>query len=183
MTENPYQTPTGNEVSGPLPPDMRAVRARHIQHEASVKAMGILCVLGGVMLLGSFAFVCIEVIAANYLPEPTATGLLFAFGLGTLKLISGIGLGQLQGWSRITASFVVVVSMFAVPIGTAFGIYLLYLLFSPRGGRVFTAGYREIVARTPDMHYRTPRWFWIAIAVMVVLLAALLIFFLVATPG
>lgn len=181
MTENPYQTPAVTEVAATsLSPDLRDIRERHIKHEASIKAVGILCILGGVVLLGSFAFVSIETIAAGSLAESPAMGLLFAVGFGTLQLISGTGLRQLWGWSRIPAAMVAAVSMFAIPIGTVVGIYILYLLFSPKGSKVLSAEYREIVALTPDVRYRTPRWFWILVLVVMSILVGLVVFAFVA---
>jgi hypothetical protein len=177
VTENPYQTPAVADVAATsLSSDIREMREKHIKHEASLKAVGFLCILGGVVLLGSFAFVSIETIAAGSLAESPAMGLLFAVGFGTLQLISGIGLRQLRGWSRIPAAMVAAVSMFAIPIGTIVGIYILYLLFIPKGSKVLSAEYRDIVALTPDIRYRTPRWFWILVLAVMLILAGLVVF-------
>ena len=148
----------------------------HLKHEASIKAIGFLGLLGGVLLLGAFAFVSIETIAAGSLAESPAMVLLFEVALGVLQLIAGIGLRQLQGWSRIPAAIVAAVSMVSVPIGTVVGIYILYLIFSPKGSRVLSAEYRQIVALTPDMRYRTPRWFWIFILVVMLILVGFVAF-------
>ena len=163
--------------------DTREVRETHLKHEASIKAIGLLCLLGGVLLLGSFAFVGIEVIAAGSLAESPAMNLLFEIAFGILQLIAGIGLRQLQGWSRIPAAIVAAVSMVSVPIGTIIGIYILYLLFSPKGAKVLSAEYQQIVALTPDMRYRTPPRFWIFILVVMLILIGLMAFvYFVAGP-
>jgi len=182
VTENPYQTPAVTEVAAPLASDdLRELREKHIKHEASIKAVGFLCLLGGVLLLGSFAFVSIETIAAGSLVESPAMSLLFEIAFGTLQLISGIGLRRLQGWSRIPAAIVAAVAMTKLPIGTIIGIYILYLLFSPKGSKILSAEYREIEALTPDVRYRTPRWFWILILVVILIFAGLVVFAFVAT--
>lgn len=177
MTENPYQTPAVTEVAAPLVSgDLREIREKHIKHEASIKAVGFLCLLGGVLLLGSFAFAGIETIAAGSLVESPGIRLLFEIAFGTLQLISGIGLRQLQGWSRIPAAIVAAVAMTNLLIGTVIGIYILYLLFSPKGSKILSAEYREIVALTPDIRYRTPRWFWILILAVILIFAGLIVF-------
>ncbi|RYD61897.1 MAG: hypothetical protein EOP83_15950 [Verrucomicrobiaceae bacterium] len=164
------------EVASLPASDIREVRETHLKHEASIKAMGFLCLLGGVLLLGSFAFVSIETIAAGSLAESPAMSLLFQIAFGILQLIAGISLRQLQGWSRIPAAIVAAVSMVAVPIGTIIGIYILYLLFSPKGSKILSAEYRQIVVLTPDMRYRTPRWFWICILVVMLILVGFVAF-------
>ncbi|HEY1121688.1 MAG TPA: hypothetical protein VGE67_08815 [Haloferula sp.] len=176
MTENPYQTPAVAEVASLPASDIREVREMHLKHEASIKAIGFLGLLGGVLLLGSFAFVSIETIAAGSLAESPAMNLLFEVAFGVLQVIAGIGLRQLQGWSRIPAAIVAAVSAVYVPIGTIYGIYILYLIFSPKGSKVLSAEYRQIVALTPDMRYRTPRWFWIFILVVMLILAGFVAF-------
>ncbi|MEK7952065.1 hypothetical protein [Luteolibacter soli] len=175
-TENPYQTPAATEVVAPPALQVREVREEHMKHEASLKAVGFLGLLGGVLLLGSFAFVGIEAIAAGLLESSSSMSLLFEVAFGTLQIIAGIGLRQLQGWARIPAAIVAAVSMTSVPIGTIVGLYILYLLFSPKGSKVLSAEYREIVAVTPDMRYRTPRWFWIFILVAVLVLVGFVVF-------
>jgi len=181
VTENPYQTPAVTELAAPPTSDIREVRETHLKHEASIKAIGFLCVLGGVLLLGSFAFVSIETIAAGSLAESPAMTLLFEVAFGVLQVIAGIGLRQLHGWSRIPAAIVAAVSMVYVPIGTIYGIYVLYLIFSPKGSKVLSAEYRQIVELTPDMRYRTPRWFWICIlAVMLILIGGIAFVFFAA---
>ena len=172
MTENPYQTPAVAEVASLPASDFREVREQHLKHEASIKAIGFVCLLCGVLLLGSFAFVSIETIAAGTLAESPAMKLLFEVAFGFLQVISGVGLRQLQGWSRIPAAIVAAVSMVYLPIGTIFGIYILYLIFTPKGSKVLSAEYRQIVALTPDLRYRTPRWFWICILVVMLILIA-----------
>jgi hypothetical protein len=182
VTENPYQTPAVTEVA-PLASDIREIRETHIKHEASLKAVAFLCILGGVLLLGAFAFAGLETVAAGLLESSSAMTLLFEIAFGTLQLISGIGLRQLRGWARIPAAIVAAVLMAFIPVGTVIGIYILYLLFSPKGSKVLSAEYRDIVALTPDIRYRTPRWFWILIATVMLALVGLVVFALFAARG
>jgi hypothetical protein len=183
VTENPYQTPAVTEVALPLGSDIREIREKHLKHEASIKAVGILCLLGGVLFLGTFAFVGIETLASGLMEASSSMGLLFEIAFGTLQLISGIGLRQLRGWARIPAAIVAAVSMAFIPIGTVIGIYILYLLFSPKGSKVFSEDYRDIVTITPDIRYRTPRWFWILMVTVMLMLVGIVVFAFFATRG
>jgi hypothetical protein len=183
VTENPYQTPAVIEVATPLGSDIREIREKHIKHEASIKAVGLLCLLGGVLLLGTFAFVGIETLASGFMESSSSMRLLFEIAFGTLQLISGIGLRQLRGWARIPAAIVAAVSMAFIPIGTVIGIYILYLLFSPKGSKVLSEEYRDIVALAPDIRYRTPGWFWILIVTVMLILVGIVVFAFFATRG
>ena len=54
-------------------------------------------------------------------------------------LIIGYGLYQLQPWSRIAGIVLSIVSLLWFPIGTALGVYGLWVLFSAEGQRLFEA--------------------------------------------
>ena len=53
-------------------------------------------------------------------------------------LIVGIGLIKRQPWARIGGIVVAVLSLLVVPFGTVFGVYALWVLFSPDTERLFT---------------------------------------------
>jgi hypothetical protein len=46
-------------------------------------------------------------------------------------LIGGLGLLKRKQWSRILLIVVAILDLFAVPLGTALGIYTLWVLFNP----------------------------------------------------
>ena len=50
----------------------------------------------------------------------------------TLGLVTGIGLFMKKSWSRITGLIISCLSLFSIPIGTAFGVYGLWILFNNR---------------------------------------------------
>jgi hypothetical protein len=52
-------------------------------------------------------------------------------------LIVGIGLIKRQPWARIGGIVVAVLSLLVVPFGTVFGVYALWVLFSPDTERLF----------------------------------------------
>lgn len=46
-------------------------------------------------------------------------------------LVGGIGLLKRKQWSRILLIVVAILDLFAIPLGTALGIYTLWVLFNP----------------------------------------------------
>lgn len=55
-------------------------------------------------------------------------------------LIAGIGLVKFRPWSRVLGIIISVLHLFSVPIGTALGIYGLWVLFQPEARQVLEAG-------------------------------------------
>jgi hypothetical protein len=54
------------------------------------------------------------------------------------SLFVGIGLVKRQAWARIGGIVVAVLALIAVPFGTVFGVYALWVLFSTETERLFT---------------------------------------------
>jgi hypothetical protein len=53
-------------------------------------------------------------------------------------VIVGIGLIKRRSWARIGGIVVAVLSLAVIPFGTVFGVYALWVLFSPDTERLFT---------------------------------------------
>jgi hypothetical protein len=53
-------------------------------------------------------------------------------------LIVGIGIVKRQPWARIGGIVMAVMSLLVIPFGTVFGVYALWVLFSPDTERLFT---------------------------------------------
>jgi hypothetical protein len=49
----------------------------------------------------------------------------------------GFGIVRLRPWARIGGIVVAVLSLIVIPFGTLFGIYALWVLFSPDAERLF----------------------------------------------
>lgn len=69
---------------------------------------------------------------------------LIGFGVGTFllvvslpALIAGYGLIKRLSWARILTIVLAVLSLPSVPIGTAYGIYALWVLFQPESEATF----------------------------------------------
>jgi hypothetical protein len=55
-------------------------------------------------------------------------------------LIAGIGLVKFRPWSRVLGIIISVLHLFSVPVGTALGIYGLWVLFQPEARQVLESG-------------------------------------------
>jgi hypothetical protein len=199
MEINPYAPST----TAPVQPDSmersdaELIRRKYLSHEASIKSVGSLYLLGAIpsMLLGVLSFL-------------SGIGELFGFGLivenqstaggnGLESVVLGlvlVGIGFLQGyagWSlrklnrggKIYAIVVSCIGLIGFPIGTLISAYILYLLVSAKGAFVFSDEYKSVVESTPHIRYKTSIVVWILLFLLIiVVLAAFVGIFLSATP-
>lgn len=107
-------------------------------------ALGLLTAIGMLLLFGGIAaivgvaapdegkFIAIPVLGA------VGTFVFLIIGIVSLpELIAGIGLWREREWGRILSIIVCAIGLFNVPIGTAIGIYGLWVLLSNEGASVF----------------------------------------------
>jgi hypothetical protein len=101
-------------------------------------ALFLLLVFGGVAgLVGSTG----DPDAAMALPIIGLTGAALVSFLVVTSLpavVIGYGLYKLRPWGRIAGIVLSILSLMVFPIGTAIGIYGLWVLFSKEGARLFT---------------------------------------------
>ena len=143
------------------------VRNEHIKHEASVKAIGFLYYLNGI---GSF-ILCLSIVFGGRFGA--ANGFIFSAFLAVLALALfwvGTGLRKLKKWARIPTGIISGFGLLGFPVGTLINIYILYLIFSKKGGMVFSDEYKAIIEQTPHIKYRTSIVIWILLAVLVLLI-------------
>ena len=62
--------------------------------------------------------------------------------------------------------------LLAFPIGSIISLFILILLCRPKGIRVLSPDYREVIAATPHIKYRTPIWIWVLLGLIVLALVA-----------
>lgn len=181
MSDNPYQAPAVAEVMATS--DVEEIRMKHLKHEASVKAVGFLYFLGGVLVCLSLVGVVVALFSASReVPgfagmggrELLIVGLLVAVGIG--QLIAGWGLRKLRPWAKIAGAVVAVVGLLGWPLGTVISLYVLYVLFCEKGRAVLSPAYQDVIAQTPHLKYRTPLWIWILLILVILLFLGLAIF-------
>jgi len=170
---NPYAPPAAHvaDISSGADPHADAIRQEHIKHETSVRSVGTLYYLGSfMMLIGG-----ISLLTVGFMGEQTQLG--FVVGpiylvLGALSLVLARGIRQLKPWARTTSIVLSAIGLLGFPIGTLINGYILYLMLSAKGKRVFEPDYPEIIAATPHIKYRTSIVVWVVLAVLLIGVAA-----------
>ena len=163
--------------------DVEAVRRRYLSHEASIKSIGGLFLLGGLLGLalgGMWIAVGIGVMGGPPSPpkpnQPPEIAVRFlAFGLIALllsvgQLVAAVGLRALKPWSRIPAAILAGIGLLGFPLGTLINGYVLYLLLSAKGTMVFSPQYQNVMAQTKHIKYKTSIIAWIFLGILVALI-------------
>lgn len=182
MEENPYKAPEVEEVEAEaVIADPERIRRLHLKHEASLKGMGTLLILGGVLVGISFTAIFAGPGSRGggmtLLQGPELVMIAVMLVVLVLQMVVGVGLRRLAPWAWIPGIVVAAISIINIPIGTVIGGYFLYLLLAPKGRRILAADYREIVRQTPHIRYRTPVWLWILLLVLVLAVVGSLVLF------
>lgn len=139
MPTNPYTSPTNlPNVASPQEPVAADLRTKYL----SCKGLGIVyLVCGCIFLLIGFMLVL-----SAFWPSPTDAGsgwwelliaLILGVGIGVPLTIVGFGLFRLRPWSRSPAIFISILGLFAFPLGTIVCGWLLVVLLSEQGKRLF----------------------------------------------
>ena len=157
QASNPY-APTTEVAAQPVPTDdVEAYRNFYLKHEASVKSIGTLYLLGALILIpmGFIAFfIGVSGNAGQESMVVAGVGV-FYLALGTLQGFTAVGLRRLRPWARIVTIVFAVIGLIGIPIGTLISILILYLLLSEKGKVVFSDHYQEVIVQTPHIKYKT----------------------------
>ncbi len=96
-----------------------------------------------------------------------AAGMLAGVGalylaIGVLMLLVARGVRQLKPWARTTSTVLAAIGLLGFPLGTLVNAYILYLMLSKKGKRIFAGGlqghHRGHAARQiPHVHHRVDR--------------------------
>jgi hypothetical protein len=162
--------PPAARVDDNVAPDSEAeaIRRAHIAHEASIKAVGFLYYLGGVLLaIGALA----SLFTTQEEFGSAAVALLLA-AVAASQLAAGWGVRGLRKWGQVVGCVLSALGLLAFPVGTLINLYVLYLLLSKKGRSIFSPEYREVVAATPHVKYKTSILVWIFLALLVALVVA-----------
>jgi hypothetical protein len=162
------------------------VRKEHIKRETSIRSIGLLYYIGGFFaVLGGIGMTVALSMAPGTNEMPGATFLLVLgpiyLGLGVLSLAVAYGLRKLRPWARLVCIVLSGFGLLGFPVGTLINGYILYLLLSAQGKRVFEDDYPAIVAATPHIKYRTSVVTWVALGLLI--LAFVAVGFSVAMRG
>jgi hypothetical protein len=174
VTTNPYAPPKARvEDVVQASSDAEAIRREFLKHETSVRSIGTLYYLAGGLLCVSAIFLAYVYFRVQSQVPVTIITPIYVL-LGVLSILLGRGIKSLRPWARTTAVVLACVGLLAVPVGTAINGYILYLLLSKKGQRIFEADYADIVAATPHIQYRGSLLTWILLAVALVLFVTIM---------
>ncbi|TVQ01772.1 MAG: hypothetical protein EA381_04635 [Planctomycetaceae bacterium] len=174
--QNPY-APTatfddaGSNVEVPNSDD-EAIRREFLEHEASVQAMGLLFVVGGVLMtLGGAGLLIITLAAARAMPMDRlavrSIPALLLMAIGIFLWRAGIGLRRFNPPSRICGIVLSCIGLLVYPLGTRIDGYFLYQLISRKGQFLFSPEYNRIRKATPHVRYQASVWVWLLVTVCV----------------
>ena len=175
MAPNPYATPKAVVADSGAASEAEIARREHLSHEANIKAVGGLFMLGGVF--AAFAGLAVIIPAVSKLEAPLGmfvVGLIMT-ALALAGLAVGWGLRTLRLWARIPGIVLAAIGLLGFPIGTLVNIYVLWLLASRKGRMVLSAEYAAIVEATPHIRYRTPLVIWILLGLFVLLIVVAIV--------
>jgi len=153
-----------------------AIRREHIKHEASVRSIGALYFISGaVLLVAGVGAVLSGGLGESAFGVPAAAVLIIYAAFGVLSIAVGRGIRALEPWARTTCIVLSFVGLIGIPIGTLVSGYILYLLLSAKGKRLFEPDYPAIIAATPHIKYRTSVVVWIFVGLLVLLILAIVV--------
>ena len=178
MDANPYAAPLTTATPPPLASDADLIRREHIKHEASVKGVGSLYFIGSLFLVIGGGGMIIAAVGSK--EGAVQVGMLAILpALGILGFWVGHGLRKLSPAARVVAGVLtginLLISVFGLPktvLLVLINTYILNLLFSKKGAMVFSAPYKEIIAATPYIKYKTSIVVWIVLGIFVLVILA-----------
>lgn len=147
------------------------IRKAHLSHEASIRSVGQLYLLGAVFLIPASIISLVSVTGMKDREVSVIFAAFFLLCLGGFQLAVGLGLRKLKSWTRIASGIISGFGLLAIPLGTLINGYILYLLFSKKGSTVFSADYQRVIADTPHIKYRTSILVWIVLGLLVLVVA------------
>jgi hypothetical protein len=177
VVPNPYATPKAVVADPGASAESEAVRREHLSHEANVKAVGGLYMLGGVFAAFTGLAVILPMVTGRGVTLGMLVTSLIVTALAAAALAVGWGLRMLRIWARIPGIVLAAIGLLAFPIGTLINAYVLWLLASRKGRMVLSAEYATVLEATPHIRYRMSVVIWVALAVIVLLIV------IVVVPG
>jgi len=174
LEPNPYASPLTTDLDAPplaaAMADVELIRRNHLTHEASVRSIGVLYYLGGVLLVLAAIGMGSALTWGPGLGPAAVVVLLCYLALGWGMLAVGRGLRRLQSWTRIPVGILSGLGLLQFPVGTLINAYILYLVFSAKGAMVLSPEYREIMRQTPHMKYRSSLLTLVLLAILIVII-------------
>jgi len=182
--QNPYAAAPVSSSLENAPEGAEAIRNQYLSHEASVKSIGLLYILGGLLGIlvglayvgGGIAFMTNPALLKGAQNQDTSLVLFIMIIMGAvclamsaLQLYAAFNIRKLGGPGRVIITVFSCIGLLAIPVGTLISAYFLYLLWSEKGKYIFTPDYKKVVEATPHIKYKTSIVVWILLGLLVLL--------------
>lgn len=181
---NPFASPLAEEGAvGPDAPSdiahLETIRREHLSREATIKSVGLVAYLGGILLALGFGGLLMMFAGGlagaggPFTPGVFEFLLLFAYAVFVgVTFWVGAGLRRFRPAARIAGVLLSVlwllISLAAVnPLTLLISICGLWCLLGKKARYIFTPDYQQIIAATSHIRYQTSKWVWILLAVLV----------------
>lgn len=172
---NPYQAPATrvDDVIDSANPQSESIRREHINHEASIKAVGTLYYLSmlGLAVVGLTTVFSTAAFAKSGMGGAVVGAVMVL--MAAVFFTVGRGLRKLQPWVRIPTVLLSILGLLGFPIGTLINGYIIWLILSKKGRLVLSPEYTAIVEATPQVKYRTSIVVWTLLGLIVLFVIAI----------
>lgn len=169
MDYNPYQPPEAPILASSPNGDAEEIRKAHIKHEASVKSVGTLYFLAGAL--------CIAMAAASFLDSKPNRQVSVTLGVAAFFVVMAVvqfwiayGLRNLKPSRRIPTAIMSGIGLLGFPLGTVINAYIMFLVLGKKGRMVLSDEYKQIIAQTPHIKYKTSIIVWVFLGLLVLVL-------------
>ena len=183
---NPYRATNFDAGMGtPSVDGAEGIRMAHIQHEASIKSIGFLYMLGfllciiGIFPLGA-GLIGLQGMGAQERGLMAGIGVFYIL-LGGFQGFTGYALRGLKPWARWTAVVFSAIGLIGFPIGTLISAYFLYLLLTEKATTIFSPEYQAIIQQTPHVKAKTSVLAWIILGILALGFVGLIVFVIFGT--
>jgi len=146
-----------------------ADRKAHIAFERGIDAIGQLFILAGAVCLVPFLFAVIALFKVSTAQDAVVWALVAVAvgGSGIGAIWCGRNLRRHNRTARVVVSVLTTPILAAFPAGTLLGATFWWVLWSPRGRRVFADDYGAVIQATPHVVAPTPGLVWVVAILMV----------------
>ncbi len=177
---NPYAPSANVAITSPESTEAESIRRKYLSHEASVKSIALLYGIGAVFLIPIGLATVVGGIAIAIQDDGIAEGAVegvvvtlagvFYVCIGLFQAYTAYGLRRLSNGGRIGGIVLSVFGLIGFPIGTLISAYILYLLISAKGKVVFSEPYRQVIAQTPHIKYKTSIVVWVFLGILLLII-------------
>ncbi|MES2437692.1 MAG: hypothetical protein V4584_01410 [Verrucomicrobiota bacterium] len=171
MTLNPYEAPLVRDVTETAPSEAETIRKQHIKHEASLKSVGLLYWLGGAITIIAGAVPLLGGTGGSTTAHQLGAASFFVV-FGIFQIGVGIAIRRLRRWTLLPVGILSALGLAAIPVGTIISAYILYLFFGGKGKVVLSDSYKQVIAATPHIRYKTSKVIWVLLGLVVLLILA-----------